>query len=102
LRASDVKLWRAHLSKEHHGALDDLARFNESVDQALAESIASYAEELARSRDTFLAILGHDLAARSPQSRCRDTTFPRRDCSAASRNRKPSSASSAAPRRWRE
>jgi signal transduction histidine kinase/CRP-like cAMP-binding protein len=66
LRASVVKLWRSHLSKEHHGALDDLARFNESVDQALAESIASYADELGRSRDTFLAILGHDL--RSPLS----------------------------------
>jgi signal transduction histidine kinase/CRP-like cAMP-binding protein len=66
LRASVVKLWRSHLSKEHHGALDDLARFNQSVDQALAESIASYADELGRSRDTFLAILGHDL--RSPLS----------------------------------
>ena len=46
LRASVIKLWRAHLSKEHHDALDDLARFNESVDQALAESIASYADEV--------------------------------------------------------
>ena len=64
LRASVIKLWRSHLSKEHHAALDDLARFNESVDQALAESIASYADEVGRSRDTFLAILGHDL--RSP------------------------------------
>ena len=64
LRASVVSLWRAHLSKEHHAALDDLTRFNESVDQALAESIASYADEVGRSRDTFLAILGHDL--RSP------------------------------------
>jgi signal transduction histidine kinase/CRP-like cAMP-binding protein len=66
LRASVIKLWRTHLSKEHHGPLDDLTRFNASVDQALAESIASYADELARSRDTFLAILGHDL--RSPLS----------------------------------
>jgi CRP-like cAMP-binding protein len=64
LRASVISLWRSHLSKEHHEALDDLARFNESVDQALAESIASYADEVGRSRDTFLAILGHDL--RSP------------------------------------
>jgi signal transduction histidine kinase len=64
LRASVIKLWRAHLPKEHQEALEDLTRFNESVDQALAESIASYAGELARSRDTFLAILGHDL--RSP------------------------------------
>ena len=66
LRACVIKLWRAHLSKEHHEALDDLTRFNASVDRALAESIASFADELARSRDTFLAILGHDL--RSPLS----------------------------------
>lgn len=66
LRASVIKLWRSSLAKEHHDALDDLTRFNASVDQALAESIASYADELARSRDTFLAILGHDL--RSPLS----------------------------------
>lgn len=66
LRASVIKLWRAHLSKEHHGPLDDLTHFNALVDRALAESIASYADEVARSRDTFLAILGHDL--RSPLS----------------------------------
>lgn len=66
MRASVIKLWRAHLSKEHHGPLDDLTRFNASVDRALAESLASYADEVARSRDTFLAILGHDL--RSPLS----------------------------------
>jgi signal transduction histidine kinase len=46
--------------------LDDLARFNASVDRALAESTASFADEVARSRDIFLAILGHDL--RSPLS----------------------------------
>jgi signal transduction histidine kinase len=61
LRTSVLKLWRAHLPEEHHGALDDVARFNASVDHALAEAIASYSDELARSRDTFLAILGHDL-----------------------------------------
>ena len=66
LRVSVIKLWRSHLAKEHHDALDELARFNESVDRALAESIASYADEVGRSRDTFLAILGHDL--RSPLS----------------------------------
>jgi signal transduction histidine kinase/CRP-like cAMP-binding protein len=61
LRASVIKLWRSQLPKEHHAALDELARFDESVDQALGESIASYADEVGRSRDTFLAILGHDL-----------------------------------------
>jgi signal transduction histidine kinase/CRP-like cAMP-binding protein len=66
LRASVLRLWSVLLSKEHHLALADITRFNESVDQALAESIARYADEVARSRDTFLAILGHDL--RSPLS----------------------------------
>jgi hypothetical protein len=61
LRASVVKLWRARAATHGQGALDDLARFDAAVDRALAASIASYATELARSRDTFLAILGHDL-----------------------------------------
>ena len=66
LRSSVVKLWRAQAAKDHQGLFDDLTRFNAAVDHALAESIASYAIEVARSRDTFLAILGHDL--RSPLS----------------------------------
>ena len=69
LRASVIKLWRAEVEKVHQGHQsfwDDLTRFNAAVDHALAESIASYAAEVARSRDTFLAILGHDL--RSPLS----------------------------------
>ena len=53
-------------SQEHSLAFTDITRFNESVDQALAESIARYADEVSRSRDTFLAVLGHDL--RSPLS----------------------------------
>ena len=61
LRASVINLWRGPLGHDHYGALDDLTRFNEAVDHALAESIASYAHERARSRDIFLAILGHDL-----------------------------------------
>ena len=64
MRASVIKLWRTRVAAEHHRSLDELTRFNESVDYALAQSIASYADELGRSRDTFLAILGHDL--RSP------------------------------------
>jgi signal transduction histidine kinase len=63
LRASVLRLW---LKRGGDGgtAFYEMTRFNEALDQALAESIANYSEELARSRDTFLAILGHDL--RSP------------------------------------
>ena len=41
-----------------------MIRFNEAIDEALVQSISTYSEETARTRDTFLAVLGHDL--RSP------------------------------------
>jgi signal transduction histidine kinase len=41
--------------------VEDLTRFNEAVDQSLAESVSRYTEELDHSREMFLAILGHDL-----------------------------------------
>jgi signal transduction histidine kinase len=65
LRASVLRLW---LKRGGGGetALYQMTRFNEAIDQSLAESIASYSDEVAHSRDTFLAILGHDL--RSPLS----------------------------------
>lgn len=65
LRASVLRLWLKR-GVHDHSAFYEMTRFNESIDQALAESIANYSDEVARSRDTFLAILGHDL--RSPLS----------------------------------
>ena len=65
LRASVLRLWLKRGSQDA-SAFYQMTRFNESIDQALAESIANYSDEVARSRDTFLAILGHDL--RSPLS----------------------------------
>ncbi len=41
-----------------------MIRFNEAIDQALAESVVTYSQRAGAARDTFLAILGHDL--RSP------------------------------------
>ena len=63
LRASVLRLWLKR-GGDSGAAFYQMTRFNESIDQALAESIANYSDEMARSRDTFLAILGHDL--RSP------------------------------------
>jgi len=63
LRASVLRLWLKH-GNDANTAFYEITRFNEAIDQALAESIANYSDEVARSRDTFLAILGHDL--RSP------------------------------------
>jgi signal transduction histidine kinase len=63
LRASVLHLW-LKLGVEDETTFYQVTRFNEAIDQALAESIGNYSDEVARSRDTFLAILGHDL--RSP------------------------------------
>lgn len=64
MRASVLRLWMPQMKQITAQASKDMLRFNESIDQALAESAQTYAEETARTRDTFLAILGHDL--RSP------------------------------------
>lgn len=65
LRASVIRLWTASQHREFDTqVVDDMIRFNEAVDQAVAESTMRYAAELALSRDTFMAILAHDL--RSP------------------------------------
>jgi len=66
LRASVLKLWKAQLTDLGDDELNDMVRFNEAIDQALAESIASSAAAVNRSRHSLLAILGHDL--RSPLS----------------------------------
>jgi signal transduction histidine kinase len=67
LRASVIRLWTLkHQSHMDSAVFEDMIRFNEAVDQAVAESTSRYAAELALSRDTFMAILAHDL--RSPLS----------------------------------
>ena len=60
LRASVLRLWLKQGTADAT-AFYEMTRFNEAIDQALAESIANYSDEVSRSRDTFLAILGHDL-----------------------------------------
>lgn len=64
LRATVLRLWLPHLKDFTQATTDDMVRFNETIDQALAESVVTYSDRAARTRDTFLAILGHDL--RSP------------------------------------
>ncbi|MGV8916487.1 MAG: sensor histidine kinase [Pseudomonas sp.] len=63
LRASVIRLWVESLTSPEMAYFQDMIRFNEAIDEALAESTAAYAEQVARSRDIFLAILGHDLRA---------------------------------------
>lgn len=67
LRGTVLRLWKLRAADSADAAgLEDIHRFNEGIDQALAESISSFSDKVAASRDTFLAIFGHDL--RNPLS----------------------------------
>jgi signal transduction histidine kinase len=57
LRASVVRLWAA----EHGDKEGELIRFNEAIDETLAEAAVRYSELMNHTREQFLAILGHDL-----------------------------------------
>ncbi|HEU5173304.1 MAG TPA: sensor histidine kinase [Gemmatimonadaceae bacterium] len=61
LRASVTRLWIRDLPRQAATDFADLMRFNEAIDQAIAESIVRFTQEVDRTRDRFLAILGHDL-----------------------------------------
>lgn len=63
LRASVLRLWRQSLPQLEVDDIDDVTRFNESMDQSLAEAVASYSRRVEKSRQMFLAILSHDLRA---------------------------------------
>jgi signal transduction histidine kinase len=61
LRASVIRLWAREQGDASASDLVDLTRFNEAIDQSLAESITRFTEDLDKSKEMFLAILGHDL-----------------------------------------
>lgn len=61
LRASVLRLWSAAQGGPAPTDIEDVTRFNEAIDQALAESIQRYTQDLAHSKELFLAMLGHDL-----------------------------------------
>jgi hypothetical protein len=61
LRASVIRLWSESGPSTDAQSLADLTRFNESIDQSLTEAVRHFSEEMDRSREIFLGILGHDL-----------------------------------------
>jgi signal transduction histidine kinase len=64
LRASVLRLWAAastHSAADHIALMEDTRRFNEAIDQALMESVAFFTQEVERTRNLLLAIVGHDL-----------------------------------------
>ena len=64
LRACVTRLWLTDDREKALTDVNDLIRFNEAIDQAIAESITRYSGAIGQSKERFLAILGHDL--RSP------------------------------------
>ncbi|HEY8665356.1 MAG TPA: HAMP domain-containing sensor histidine kinase [Tepidisphaeraceae bacterium] len=61
LRAGVIRLWRKGAPHPGPAGLDELTRFNESIDQSLVRAVRSYGQRIDQSRQLFLAILGHDL-----------------------------------------
>lgn len=61
LRASVLRLWTATQTEFPRASLVEVTRFNEAIDQMLAESLARYAQDAERDKDLFLGVLGHDL-----------------------------------------
>jgi signal transduction histidine kinase len=61
MRASVLSVWRRDQRADSECAIEEVIRFDAAVDQALAESVERYSSAVAISRDTFLAVLGHDL-----------------------------------------
>ncbi|MBJ7310358.1 sensor histidine kinase [Rugamonas sp. CCM 8940] len=63
LRATVLRLWLPSLAQVGEDVINDMVRFNEAIDQALAVSIGTFSTEMNETRELFLAILGHDLRA---------------------------------------
>lgn len=61
LRASVLRLWSEAQGDFDRASVDDVTRFNEAIDQILAESMTRYAQDVDRSKELFLGALGHDL-----------------------------------------
>ena len=63
LRASVLRMWIDTCVPELPD-LDDMVRFNEAIDQALAESMGFFSAQVDEARNLLLGMLGHDM--RSP------------------------------------
>ena len=63
LRATVLRRWQKS-SPDGAMAFQEMIRFNEAIDQVLAESVRHYAQRTERIRDLFAGVLAHDL--RSP------------------------------------
>ena len=63
LRASVLRLWTDAGPLDRTG-VEDVIRFNEAIDQAIAESVGHFHAQVEQARNLLLGMLGHDM--RSP------------------------------------
>lgn len=61
LRASVLKIWARGGGGTAPEDLTDLTRFNEAIDQSIAESVARYTRQTRSASDLFIGVLGHDI-----------------------------------------
>jgi signal transduction histidine kinase len=61
LRASVLKIWARQGGGTEPEDLTDLTRFNEAIDQAIAESVGRYTLQTSSAAELFIGILGHDI-----------------------------------------
>jgi signal transduction histidine kinase len=66
LRASVLRLWFESEPRLGRDEVFEMVRFNEALDEALAESTLRFSNEAARMRNLFLGVLSHEL--RTPLS----------------------------------
>ena len=60
LRTSVLRRW-ADACEPAETDLQDMIRFNEAIDQAIVESVATFTEQTDQARNLFLGMLGHDM-----------------------------------------
>lgn len=61
LRASVLKIWAKDGGGTEPEDLTDLTRFNEAIDQSIAESVARYTRQTRSASELFIGVLGHDI-----------------------------------------
>lgn len=60
LRATVIRLWTQQTTIDER-TVYELTKFNEGLDQLLAESVTHFSAQLDRARHLFLGMLGHDM-----------------------------------------
>lgn len=61
LRASVLRLWSLRWQEAELRDIEQITRFNEAIDQAIAESVSRYTLQTKRASDLFIGVLGHDI-----------------------------------------